>query len=118
MYNQGNAATVREIHVTLEELEIFIRKGEALDRLLDNPDFQAVVMTGFVKEEAHRLALATGNPALEAPEAQARLFDQVKAIGSFNAYLRQVHNDRSTALKTKADAEQDLIDLEREEQEA
>ncbi|MBO6277609.1 MAG: hypothetical protein J6N20_09290 [Pseudomonas sp.] len=116
MFNQGNAGSQREIQLTIEENEVFIQKGEAVDRLLDNPDFQAVIMEGFVKGEAHRLALATDNPALESPEAQARIFNQIKAIGVFVGYLRKLDNDRNTAVKTKAEHEQELIEREREEQ--
>ena len=118
MFNSGNAGSQREIQLTIEENEVFIQKGEALDRLLDNADFQKVVMEGFTKEEAHRLALATGNPALEAPEAQARLFEQVKAIGIFVGFLRKIDNDRNTAVKTKAEHLELEAELAAEEQAA
>ena len=117
MFNPCNAGTQHEIQLTLEENEAFIKKGEALDRLLDNADFQAVVMDGYIKGESHRLALATGNPALEDKEAQKRLFLQVQSIGNFNAYLRKIDREHQSAIKTKREHLEELERLTLEEQE-
>lgn len=116
MFNQGNAGSQREIQLTIEENEVFIQKGEAVDRLLQNADFNSIIMEGFVKEEAHRLALATDNPALQSPESQASLFTQIKAIGILVSYLRKLDNDRNTAEKTKREHLELQAELDAEEQ--
>jgi hypothetical protein len=118
MFTPGNAGSQREIQLTIEENEVFIQKGEALDRLLNNADFNLLIMEGFIKENSHRIALATDNPALESADAQGRLFGQLKAIGYFNGFLRKVDNDRNTAIKTKAEHEEELILREQEERDA
>lgn len=112
MFNQGNAAIQQEIQVTLEELEGFIRKGDVLDRLLANPDFQEIILEGYCKNEAHRIALASGNPNLQSAESQADLFSQVKGIGHLMAYLRSEEKKANSARKEKKENQEALVELE------
>lgn len=55
-----NPTEIQQVEVSLEEAERIAAFGEALRRLEDNRDFQAVILDGYFKEEAARLVMLTG----------------------------------------------------------
>lgn len=52
---------IEQIEISKAEAEKAISKGEALKRLLENPDYKLVISEGFFKEYPNELALAIAN---------------------------------------------------------
>ena len=52
---------IEQIEISKAEAEKAISKGEALKRLLSNPDYKLVISDGFFKDYATELGLAIAN---------------------------------------------------------
>lgn len=81
----------------LDQLDKSIRQsrevvdtGKALDRLLANPDFQTIVMKGYLEKEAVRLVHVKASSDMQTPEKQEAILKQIDAIGTFIQYLTVV----------------------------
>lgn len=111
----GNA---KEIQVTMEECKVMIERGEALERLLQNPDFELVFMDGYQRRESHRLAILTGDPTQQTQEKQAAILAELRAIGFFNSHMRTVRTAAYTAEQTLKEHQELEAELLREEAEA
>lgn len=109
------------VEVTREEAERHIARGEALQRLLNNPDFMEIIGEAYYKEEPARLAGLLGdiggsyrwvpsNQAMSLPPQQfAKMQEDIQrdihSIGALQAFFR--------VLVWKADmAKQALDELE------
>lgn len=92
------------VSVTLEEANRQIARGEALERLITNPDFVELFQIAYCKEEPARLASllgdiagsyrwspATGNmsiPPKEFVQMQESIERDLHAVGAFQSFLR------------------------------
>lgn len=95
-----------QVELTVEEANKQIARGEALQRLLINPDFADLIGEAFYKEEPARLAGLLGdiggsrrwvptNQAMSLPpeqfvKMQADIVGDLQAIGSLQAFFRVV----------------------------
>lgn len=95
----GNAEQY-QIEVTMEECKAQIAIGEALERMLQSPDFQLVIRTGYFRDEPARLALLMADPSCESPETQARIMRDLHATGSLHTYLNGLKHKASIAERT------------------
>ena len=98
--NQAN------VQLTIEEAEKQIARGEAMERLLNNPDFAEIVGNVYYKEEPARLSGLLGdiggsyrwcpnNQAMSLPpeqfvKMQADIERDLHAVGAFQAFVRVV----------------------------
>lgn len=94
------------IQLTIEEAHKQIARGEALERLLNNPDFAELIGQVYYKEEPARLAGLIGdiggsyrwvpaNQAMSMPpkefvQMQQSIQADIHAIGALQAFLRVV----------------------------
>ena len=76
---------VKEIEVHIEHAREAVAFGEAIERLIQNKDFQTVIDKGYTTDEARRLTLLLGDPAIE---NKSPLVVSLQAIGEFHQYLR------------------------------
>ncbi len=97
---------MNQVDVTVEEAQKLIDRGEALQRLLNNPDFAEIVGQAYYVEEPARLAGLLGdiggsyrwcpnNQAMSLPpeqfvKMQKDIQNDLHAIGAFQAFLRVV----------------------------
>lgn len=95
-----------EINLTIEEANRLIAQAEALDRLVQNPDFQLVIQQAYIKEEPVRLASLLGdiggsyrwcpnNQALSLPpqqfvKMQADIERDIHSVGALQSFFRIV----------------------------
>lgn len=112
----GNADQY-QIDVTIEQCKAQIELGNALERMLQSPDFNLVVRTGYFRDEPARLALLLADPACESPDSQSRILRDLHATGSLHTYLNGLKHKASIAERTLAEhqeleAEQLRADLE------
>lgn len=76
---------VQEIEVHIEHAKEAIAFGEAIERLISNRDFQLVIDKGYTTDEARRLTLLMGDPAIA---NKAPLVVSLQAIGELHQFLR------------------------------
>lgn len=97
---------MNQVELTIEEANKQIVRGEALQRLLQNPDFAEIVGEVYYKEEPARLAGLLGDiggsyrwvptsqamslPPKEFVKMQEDIQRDLHAIGAFQAFLRVV----------------------------
>lgn len=97
---------MNQVELTIEEANKQIARGEALQRLLQNPDFAEIVGEVYYKEEPARLAGLLGDiggsyrwvptsqamslPPKEFVKMQEDIQRDIHAIGAFQAFLRVV----------------------------
>jgi hypothetical protein len=84
----GNA--VKQIEVTIEQCKEVVERGKSLERLLEHPDFNALIMKDYMEREAHRLTLMLADPACETPQARDNIVRDLSAIAQLNAFFRTV----------------------------
>jgi hypothetical protein len=101
----GNA--VKEIKVTMEECKSIISRGDCLERLLNNPDFNELIMDGYFKREAHRLTLMLADPACETPQGQANVIRDLSAVAQLNAFFRTLRTAAEVAKRTLKEHEEE-----------
>ena len=113
-------ATVQE--KALEELKDSQREiiefNEAIDRLLDNPDFKRVVLDGYFKEEAIKLVIMKAEEGYKDPEGQAEITKRIDAIGEFNKFLKVQKSKANQAQFRVQEAEEALEYIRQNPEEA
>ena len=98
--------TDQNISVTLEEANRQIARGEALERLLVNPDFIELIQGVYCKEEPARLASLVGDiagsyrwssvsgsasiPPKEFVQMQESIERDIHAVGALQSFFRVV----------------------------
>ena len=78
-----------EIEVTLAQFDTMVEQKKALDRLLVNPDFQRVIVTGYLEEDYTRLADLLKNPSVNKKivEDRAVIVDKIVAKGYLENFI-------------------------------
>ncbi len=78
-----------EIEVTLAQFDAMVEQKKALDRLLINPDFHAVIVTGYLEEDYNRLSDLLKNPTINKKivEDRAVIVDKIVAKGYLENYI-------------------------------
>lgn len=102
----GNAT--KEIEVTIEQCNDRIDMARKLENLLNNPDFNDLIMTGYMERESHRLTLMLADPSCETPQGQANVVRDLSAIAQLNSYFRTVRKAGEVASRTKKEHEEEL----------
>ena len=98
--------TDQTVSVTIEEANRQIARGEALERLLTNPDFVEIIQEAYCKEEPARLASLVGDiagsyrwaavngstsiPPREFVQMQESIERDIHAIGALQSFFRVV----------------------------
>ena len=94
---------IEQIEISKENAKKTIAKGEALKRLLANPDYKEIISDGFFKDYATQLAIAIANNT-GAYDAKA-LCKSLEGINVLKGYEFKIANNYEAAL-------QDLVDLD------
>lgn len=82
-----------EIEATKEQLQQSVALRDSLHRLLQNPDFKALVTEGYIRDETLRTSKLLGDPSVRASEKTYNaVIDEIKAIALFDNHLRAVEN--------------------------
>lgn len=79
-----------QVNVNIDDAKEMIKLADALERLYDNKDFNAVITVGYFKEEAHRAVLMRADPAMSSDENQKQMNDIITSIGGLYGYLHKV----------------------------
>lgn len=117
----SSLALVELMTTEIERLEHCTQKakqhldlGNALERLLNNRDFKAVIQHGYFEQEAIRLVHLKGDPAVDSPAKQANIIRDIDAIGALSSYLNEVRRLADLARREIDDNEVMLEELRNE----
>lgn len=109
----GNA--VKQIEVTIEQCKEVVERGKTLERLLNHPDFESLIMKDYMERESHRLTLLLADPSCETPQARDNVVRDLSAIAQLNAYFRTVRTAGDVAHRSLVEHEELLQEeLQRE----
>lgn len=82
---------LQQLEVSIEEAKAHIETRAALARLSSNPDFEKIVLEGYLKDEAVRLVQLRADPNFSSDEDQASLLKAIDAIGQFRLYCNTIN---------------------------
>lgn len=84
---------IQRVEIHIDHAKKIVAYGDALERLVNNPDFQTVIDQGYLTDEARRLTLLLGDPNLERKQP---VHDSLAAIGEFHQFLQHRRNMAET----------------------
>jgi hypothetical protein len=99
---------IQVIELNILQAKKMVELGDALERLIENRDFKAVIKDGYFAQEAIRLVHLKSDPAHQAADKQQSILDQMNSIGNLNQYFRTVEFKANGARKA-IEADEDTI---------
>lgn len=107
-----------EVEKMLEQLEISIEEAkekialrDSLTELHNNKHFKALILDGYIKEEASRICLCMADAEFVSPEKQESLHRMAFGIGSLFQYFRKIHLMGDMAEQSLKESEETRIEL-------
>jgi hypothetical protein len=91
---------VHSIEENIRNAKEIVDLGNALERLVGNRDFRALIKDGYMAKEAIRLVHLRADPAFQTPERQAAVLAQIDAIGQLGSYFQTVKHNAQIAVKS------------------
>lgn len=104
---------IEQIEVSIEEAKQVVAMGELARKMADNPTFKTLVLEGYFRDEAARLALLVSDPQM-APHRELIMRD-LDSIGGFKRYLSTKIQMGDIARREIAEGETELDDLRQED---
>lgn len=103
--------------VSLEQAQAVITEGEKVFRLMQNKDFQDIIMNGFIKQSALNKVSLLAVPSMQ--EHKDNIILELEAISILDGFLRNIQNTSIEMKKSLAEFEEDQrTDIEVEAEEA
>lgn len=106
---------INEIEVSIERAKEMIERSESLNWLLNNKQFNDVILKGYFEKEACRLVLSKAEPILQTDEHQRDIIKSIDGIGSLRSYFTTTFHSGDMARKSIADDRVTREELEKEE---
>lgn len=103
--------TLVRIEEAIEGYNESIEMGKALTRLKNNPDFQKVIMSGYIDIEAKKLFTILTDPTGATPYTPEQIHLKLEAISHFKGYV----GSRDYLGTVMMEAQQAPLNIEREE---
>lgn len=107
---------IQEVELSIEEAKQVVEFGEAIERLSKNPDYQKVILEGYMRDEALRLVKLTGDPNLP-PERMVDVHAGIRGVGELNYFLHFGLNRAEHMRQMIAEYNETLDELRQEEAE-
>ena len=95
-----NSNDIERVQVHIDEVKAAIAFSEELERLNKVPEFESVIIKGFMQDEPARLAQIITDPSLLDDENQKAMLGAFRAVGYLGDYLRNIEK-RGIMLKAK-----------------
>lgn len=80
-------ADIQTVEISIDHAKEAVELGEAIERLKANRDFERVIGTVYMRDEASRLTLLLGDQALD-DKQRNNVQMSLRAIGEFFGFLR------------------------------
>lgn len=81
---------IQELDEDISKAQSLVDMGNALERLLNNPDFKLVIMKGFFETEAIRLVQLKADPNTQSKKLQNKIIKQIDGVGYFRQHLQSI----------------------------
>lgn len=81
---------LHEIEVHVDELTRIVGQAEALQRLHDNADFKAVILSGYFEKESQRSVMLKSDINFQGAENQKQIDDIITGIGMLGQYFHKI----------------------------
>jgi len=109
-----------ELEISLAEFDKIVEQKKALDRLLVNPDFQLIIVNGYLEEDFDRLSELLKNSVVNAQvvKERATIVDKIVAKGLLENWLKTLQ-DRTEGIdnpEMRRELVKQLEDLEAEKE--
>lgn len=78
---------IEAIQQGIKEIQKTVDFGEAIERLIQNKDFQTVIDVGYFTNEARRLTLLSADPEIT-EQGRAYVMRSLQAIGELHSFLQ------------------------------
>ena len=100
----------QKIELSMKALKTKIRRGDLLERLIDNPDFKEFILDGFMgKERLQDLVAKTVSHNFQDPANKLYVDSQLTAIGALRVFLLLTEQEASIAKEALASAEEEKL---------
>ena len=100
----------QKIELSMKALKTKIRKGDLLDRLMDNPDFKEFILDGFLGQtRLQDLAVKRVSPNFQDPANKLYVDSQLTAAGAFRYFLMLTEQEAQIAKEALASAEEEKL---------
>ena len=106
----NNESEIEQVELSIEHARKSVGNMKALRSLTKNKEFVSVILEGYFKEEASRLVLLKGDPAME--QYLLSIDKQINAIGQFRQYLSTIMalgNQAERAMKDDEQTREELL---------
>ncbi len=85
-----------EEYLATEERQHWVDQKSALDRLRKNPDFQKVILNGYLRDKALGAVSVLGDPAIKKRGERADLMEELVSISNLQYFFMMIDNMGST----------------------
>ena len=103
------------IQITIAQAKEQIDLGKALERLQNNPDFQSLILQGYLKDHSARLGHLLSDPNMQEKSKRKSVIKELEAVGNFMGYLRVTSQRAFMAEEAVRVNEEELVNMERDE---
>lgn len=84
--------TTEDLSELIKECELLVKQKEKLDRLKANPDFQELILEGYLKKfPADLLQAASREDVEKNPLVQESIKKSLDGVTAFHRYLSSIH---------------------------
>lgn len=109
--------TTEEISEMIEQCELLVKQKEKLDRLKANPDFQELIMEGYLKKlPAQLLETASREDIEKNPAIQESIKKSLDGVTAFHRYLNSINSPAVEAADYIVQLKEAQAEMEAEEQ--
>lgn len=104
---------IHEVELSIEAAKKMVRFGQQIERMTNNRDFKAVVLDGYFKDEAQRLAHLYSDP--DAPEeVREKAASAMMGMGAFRSWLNYRNQMAANAARAIEEDQETLDELRAE----
>lgn len=101
---------IEEIEISMAEAQKMVDKKDQLLKLMSNRGFNKIIVEGYFKEEAARLASVAADPNLT--EHREEIWMQIQAISCLQNYLRTINMMGTSAEQEVSEAREHIAEIE------
>ena len=88
------------IEITMQQAQVAVDQGNALERLTRNKDFQLLFEQGYFLDEPQRLTMSMASPSTTTEQDRLVIHNGLLGISQLNQYLNTVRLQAETARKS------------------
>lgn len=113
---QTLAQDIEEIEVDIDIAKEHIALGDALVRLKKNPDFKKIFEEYYMVQEPARVVQAMADPNMQTESFQRGFHNIIRSVGNFGQFMTNILVTADRAEKLLEYAEEQRLEMLREEQ--